>query len=168
LLEVERLSGAVDVLPVIVPEAVLDEMDVTDGSMLAVTGQLRSFNSRAQTGRRLVISAYAESLQVCDGYPENRVSLTGTVCRPPVFRRTPLGREICDVMLAVDRPYGRSDYLPCIFWGRTAAMASACAVGDLLTLTGRFQSREYIKVLEDHSECRTAYEISAMTGERVE
>ena len=103
-LEVERLSGAVDVLPVIVSEEVLCEMDLSGGEMLAVTGQIRTFNNRAQTGRRLVISVYAESLASCDGEPENQVELTGTICKEPVYRQTPLGREICDLMLAVNRP----------------------------------------------------------------
>lgn len=165
LLEVERLSGAADRLPVLVPEQVLSEMDVSGGTMLCVRGQIRSFNSRAATGRRLVISVYAENLETCDGEPENLVSLTGTVCKEPVYRRTPLGREICDVMLAVNRLYHRADYIPCIFWGRTAEEVSACSVGTQLSLTGRLQSRTYIKMLEQGSECRTAYEVSAMTAE---
>lgn len=165
LLEVERLSGAVDLLPILVPEHVLGAMDVSGGTMLSVQGQIRSFNSRAETGRRLVISVYAENLETCDGDPENQVSLSGTVCKEPVYRRTPLGREICDVMLAVNRPYHRADYIPCIFWGRTAGEVSACTVGSSLSLTGRLQSRTYVKLLEDGSETRTAYEVSGMTVE---
>lgn len=164
-LEVERLSGAVDVLPVIVPEAVLCAMDLSGGSMLEIAGQIRSFNSRAATGRRLVISVYAETLTACEGEAQNNAELTGVICKEPVYRRTPLGREICDVMLAVNRPYHRADYIPCIFWGRTAAMVSQCAVGMSIGLTGRLQSREYVKVLEDGSERRTAFEVSAMTAE---
>lgn len=165
LLEVERLSGAVDHLPVLVPEQVLGAMDVSGGTMLSVEGQIRSFNSRAETGRRLVISVYAERLQTCDGEPQNQVTLTGTVCKEPIYRRTPLGREICDVMLAVNRLYHRADYIPCIFWGRTAGEVSSCTVGNQLSLTGRLQSRSYLKVLEQGSEYRTAYEVSAMTAE---
>ena len=165
LLEVERLSGAVDLLPILVPEHVLGAMDVCGGTMLSVQGQIRSFNSRAETGRRLVISVYAENLETCDGEPENQVCLSGTVCKEPVYRRTPLGREICDVMLAVNRPYHRADYIPCIFWGRTAGEVSACAVGSSLSLTGRLQSRTYVKLLEDGSETRTAYEVSGMSVE---
>ena len=141
-LEVERLSGALDVLPVIVPEQVLDDMDVTGGSMLAITGQIRSFNNRMASGRRLVISVYAEALAACEEQPRNLVELTGVVCKEPVYRRT-----------------------PCIFWGRTAAEAAACTVGSSLSLTGRLQSREYVKVLEHGSESRTAYEVSAMTAD---
>ncbi len=164
-LEVERLSGAMDHLPILVPEQVLGAMDVSGGTMLSVEGQIRSFNSRASTGRRLLISVYAEDLETCDGEPQNDVRLTGTVCKEPIYRRTPLGREICDVMLAVNRPYHRADYIPCIFWGRTAGEIAACTVGTNLSLTGRLQSRTYVKVLEQKSECRTAYEVSAMTAE---
>ncbi len=164
-LEVERLSGTVDLLPVIVPEPVLCAMDLSGGSMLEITGQIRSFNSRAATGRKLVISVYAETLAACEGEPMNNVTLSGVVCKEPVYRITPLGREICDVMLAVNRPYHRADYIPCIFWGRTAEMVSQCPVGMGLKLTGRLQSREYVKVLEEGSERRTAYEVSAITAE---
>lgn len=166
-LEVERLSGAVDVLPILVPEAVLEAMDLSGGSMLEVEGQIRSFNNRAGTGRRLVVSVYAQRLTACEGQPRNEVNLTGTVCKEPVHRRTPLGREICDVMLAVNRAYHRADYIPCIFWGRTAELAASCAVGDLLELTGRLQSREYVKVLEEGSQRRVAYEVSAMTAMKI-
>ena len=165
VLEVERLSGAVDLLPVIVPEAVLEAMDISGGSMLAVGGQIRSFNSRMPGGRRLVISVYAEKLETCEEETRNVVELTGVVCKEPVYRRTPLGREICDVMLAVNRPYHRADYIPCIFWGRTASEVAACSVGDALSLTGRLQSRAYVKMLENGTENRTAYEVSAMTAE---
>ena len=157
-LEVERLSGTVDILPVLVSEPVLCAMDLS--------GQIRSFNSRAATGRRLVVSVYAESLTACEGEPHNEVYLAGTLCKEPVHRKTPLGREICDVMLAGNRPYHRSDYIPCIFWGRTAELVAACQVGDTLELTGRLQSREYVKVLESGNERRVAYEVSAMTAAR--
>lgn len=166
-LEVERLSGAVDILPVLVPEQVLDAMDVSGGSMLEVTGQIRSFNNRAAEGRRLIISVFAETLSVCDGEPWNLVELSGAVCKEPVYRKTPLGREICDIMLAVNRPYRRADYIPCIFWGRAAEEMAECAVGDQLSLTGRLQSRDYIKQLGSTSENRTAYEVSVMTAEKM-
>lgn len=166
-LEVERLSGAVDLLPVLVPEQVLDAMDVSDGSMLEVTGQIRSFNNRASEGRRLIISVFAETLAVCDGEPRNLVELTGAVCKEPVYRKTPLGREICDVMLAVNRPYRRADYIPCIFWGKAAEEVAECTVGEMLSLTGRLQSRDYVKLLGNTSENRTAYEVSVMTMEKM-
>ena len=164
-MEVERLSGAVDLLPVVVSEEVLGTMDLSGGSMLEVTGQIRSFNSRNTTGRKLIISVYAESLMALEGESVNEVALTGVVCKAPVYRRTPLGREICDVMLAVNRLYHRTDYIPCIFWGKTAEAIRQAKVGEKISLTGRLQSRSYIKVLEDGSEQRTAYEVSAITGE---
>lgn len=163
-LEVERLSGAVDVLPVLVPEEVLCAMDLSGGTMLEVQGQIRTYNSRSG-GRRLVISVYAEVLTACEGEAVNEVLLTGTICKEPVHRQTPLGREICDVMLAVNRPYHRADYIPCIFWGRMAAQLGRATVGSVVQLTGRLQSREYRKVLEDTIELRTAYEVSAMSAE---
>jgi len=168
LLEVERLSGAVDLLPVVVSEEVLCTMDLSGGSMLQVTGQIRSFNSRNTTGRKLIISVYAESLTALEGEAVNDVALTGVVCKSPVYRRTPLGREICDVMLAVNRLYHRTDYIPCIFWGKTAAVIRQAQVGQTVSLTGRLQSRSYIKVLEEGNEQRTAYEVSAITGEILE
>ena len=166
-LEVERLSGTTDILPVIAAEDVLDAMDLFQGSRIEVAGQLRSFNSRAPSGRRLIISVYASALTTSDDGPENLVELTGAVCKEPVYRRTPLGREICDVMLAVNRLYHRTDYIPCILWGRTAQTVSALPVGTLLTLTGRLQSRDYIKVLPDGNETRTAYEVSVTAAEPV-
>lgn len=166
-LEVPRLSGTVDTLPVLVPEHVLCAMDLSGGDLLEVQGQIRTYNSRCGERRRLVISVYAGCLISCEGEPDNQVELTGTICKEPVYRQTPLGREICDVMLAVNRPYHRADYIPCIFWGRTAEQVSCCGVGTMLHLTGRLQSRTYLKLLETDMETRTAYEVSAMTAEIV-
>lgn len=164
-LEVERLSGTVDTLPVLVSEQVLCAMDLSGGALLEVKGQIRTYNSRCADRRHLVISVYAENLLSCEGEPDNQADLTGTVCKEPVYRRTPLGREICDVMLAVNRPYHRADYIPCIFWGRTAEQIGRCGVGTVLHLTGRLQSRTYLKMMKDTMETRIAYEVSAMTGE---
>lgn len=167
-LEVERLSGAVDLLPVLTPEETLLKMDLTGGDMLEICGQIRTFNDHHSARRRLVISAYAESVEACSGAPCNAVELTGTVCKAPIFRRTPLGRQICDVMLAVNRPYRRADYIPCIFWGQTAREVGCCDVGSVLRLSGRLQSRDYIKVTEEQTQTRTAYEVSAMCAEILE
>ena len=164
-LEVERLSGTVDTIPVLVSEEVLCAMDLSGGDMVEVSGQIRTFNNKTPDGPRLVISVYAEKLTTCEGNPMNEVCLTGTICKEPVYRKTPLGREICDVMLAVNRPYHRADYIPCIFWGRTAMFAGECCVGDEIVLRGRFQSRNYLKVLDQHGEKRTAYEVSVMSAE---
>lgn len=166
-LEVERLSGTADVLPVIAAEDVLNTMDLSGGGRIEVRGQLRSFNSRAPSGRKLILSVYAAELETSDEGPENLVELTGALCKPPVYRRTPLGREICDVMLAVSRPYHRTDYLPCILWGRTAQAAAQLPPGAQLALTGRLQSREYVKLLPGGSETRVAYEVSATAAEAV-
>jgi len=164
-LEVERLSGAVDTLPVLISEQVLWEMDLSGGDMLEVSGQVRTFNSRGSEGKKLIISVYAGSLCACEGEYINHVELTGTVCKSPVCRQTPLGRQICDVMLAVNRPYHRADYIPCIFWGQIAKQLGCCPVGSVISLQGRLQSREYIKVVGETSQTRTAYEVSAMTAE---
>ena len=165
ILEVPRLSGTADRLPLLVRQTQLPLLK--EGVPLRVEGQLRSFNNRSGPGRRLVLTVYARSLQPGLGEPVNRILLAGTLCKPPIYRRTPLGREICDVMLAVNRPYRRADYLPCILWGRTAQEAAELPVGTQLALTGRLQSREYIKMLGTTAERRTAYEISAILAEPV-
>ena len=131
-LEVERLSGTTDTLPVLAPLELLEQTPAAGGDTLCVTGQIRSYNNREPEGRRLVISVLAETMTLCSAAHDNRAELLGTICRAPVYRRTPLGREICDVMLAVNRPYRRADYLPCILWGRTAQEAEngLCSVID--------------------------------------
>lgn len=163
-LEVQRLSGAADILQIVADEALLNKLDLSGGEMLYVEGQVRSFNSKLESGRKLIISVFADELIACDGGPVNEVELAGAICKEPIYRRTPLGREICDVMLAVNRPYRRTDYLPCILWGKTAQEASQLPIGARLRLTGRLQSREYIKTLDSGSERRTAYEISAISA----
>ena len=165
-LEVERLSGAIDILPVVIEKTLLDSVDPTVGSMITVSGQIRSYNQRKDGVRHLLIFVYAATITVENGQPENQVCLTGTLCRDPNLRRTPLGREICDIMLAVRRPFHRSDYLPCILWGRTAQILSACQTGDTVSIQGRLQSRIYTKLTEDGPVEHTAYEISALTAQQ--
>ena len=167
-LEVPRLSGAVDVLPVIAREDVLNAMELSDGEMLTVTGQVRSHNVREEGRRRLLIFVFANLIVCENGEPVNDVVLEGPLCREPTYRKTPLGREICDMMLAVPRAFQRADYLPCILWGRTAVEGAQYHTRDILHITGRLQSRTYTKVTETGSEERTAYEISALTAEPVE
>ena len=164
-LDVPRLSGAVDTLPVIAEESILNSADLSDGEMLTVTGQVRSHNIRSDGKRHLLIFVFASSIVCEDGVPLNDVVLEGPICREPTYRRTPLGREICDVMLAVPRAFKRADYLPCILWGRTALEASQCHTRDRIRICGRLQSRVYTKVTETGSEERTAYEISALTAQ---
>ena len=164
-LEVPRLSGAVDLLPVVAPRHLLDELDPSAGSMITVTGQIRSHNQRSDGTRHLLIFVFASHVAAEDGEPVNDVVIEGPLCREPNFRRTPLGREICDVMLAVPRAFRRADYLPCILWGRTAQEVAACHTRDCIRICGRLQSRIYTKLTEEGAEERTAYEISALTAD---
>lgn len=165
---VPRLSGAVDRLPIIAEDRLLEQIDPTGGEMLTVTGQVRSHNVRTDTGRRLLIFVFAMNICAEDGEPVNEVILEGPLCREPTYRRTPLGREICDAMLAVKRTFHRADYLPCILWGRTAQEISTCRARDIIRICGRLQSRNYTKVTDDGPQERIAYEISALTGEVIE
>ena len=160
LLEVPRLSGTPDILPVLLRADLLDRA----GSQgpLRIRGQLRSFNNRSGVGNKLVLTVYATDIQPGTGESCNQILLTGSLCKLPIFRRTPLGRSICDLMLAVPRRYGRADYLPVIAWGQLAVQASCLGVGDSLSLEGRVQSRAYYKVTGSGTEERTAYEVSMM------
>lgn len=161
-----RLSGTEDLLNVLVSRTLLEQCPVRSGERIQVEGEVRSYNNRTGVGNRLVITFFARSLSYdLTGQDENRVRLGGCLCKPPVFRVTPLGREITDLILAVNRPYGRGDYLPCIAWGSLAARCGQMEVGDKLLLTGRLQSREYTKLLEGAELRRTAYEISIMAME---
>ncbi len=165
LLEVPRLSGAVDLLPVVAEESIINSLDPCGGQMLTVSGQIRSHNQRTDGVRRLMIFVFAASITAEDGDPINDVTVEGPLCREPVFRRTPLGREICDVMLAVPRAFRRADYLPCILWGRVAQEVSALHTRDRIRICGRLQSRVYTKLTDQGSVERTAYEVSALTAE---
>lgn len=164
-LEVSRRSGAVDILPVIAEERIMQQIDPTAGAMLTVTGQIRSYNHRSDGVRHLMIFIFATIVIAEDGEPINDVVLSGTLCREPTFRRTPLGREICDVMIVSPRPFHRADYLPCILWGRTAQEISACHTGDQVYIEGRLQSRTYNKLTETGSVEKVAYEISALSAQ---
>ena len=166
-LEVPRLSGAVDTLPIIAEEGILMNADISDGEMMTVAGQIRSHNIRSDGKRHLLIFIFANAIVCEDGEPINSVVLEGPICREPTYRRTPLGREICDVMLAIPRAFRRADYLPCIIWGRTAMEISRCHTRDIIQIQGRMQSRIYTKVTDAGSEERTAYEISALSAEIV-
>ncbi len=165
VLEVPRLSGAIDTLPVIAPEPAVMQLDPCAGAMLTVTGQIRSHNQRTDGVRHLMIFIFASDVKSEDGEPVNDVILEGPLCREPVFRRTPLGREICDAMLAIPRAFRRADYLPCILWGRTAQEVADCHTRDCIRVYGRLQSRVYTKLTEDGPQERTAYEVSALSAE---
>lgn len=167
-LEVPRLSGTVDLLPVVAEESLLNTMDLSGGEMLTVHGQIRSHNVRTEGIRHLLIFVFAVSVICEDGEPINDCLIEGPLCREPNYRRTPLGREICDVMLAVPRAFHRADYLPCILWGRTAQEVSTCHTRDRIRIYGRLQSRIYTKLTEEGPIERTAYEISALSAEVLE
>ncbi len=164
-LEVPRLSGAIDTLPVIVQEKTLFGIDPTAGDMITVMGQIRSHNLREDGVRHLLIFVFANDIVVENGEPINEAHIEGTICRAPTYRKTPLGREISDVILAVPRAFHRADYLPCILWGRTAQEVSACQVRQQLSIHGRLQSRIYTKLTENGAIERTAYELSALTAQ---
>lgn len=159
-LSVARLSGVKDYLPILCTKE--QGAQIAAGQQLEISGELRSFNNKNGVGRRLILSVFAKSICEVQGEPRNDLHLMGVMCKTPVFRQTPLGREICDFILAVNRRYGRADYLPCIAWGRLAKEISALPVGNRLCLEGRMQSRTYRKVLGDYVEERTAYEVSVM------
>ena len=159
-LEVSRLSGTVDRINVIVRESQIDTLEPQDFGKLHVIGELRSFNNRSGQGSKLVITVFAREIEETEPAWENSVELAGTICKTPTLRQTPLGREICDILLAVNRRYGRSDYLPCIAWGLNARLSSQLQVGDRIVLLGRLQSREYTKNVEGEILRRTAFEVS--------
>lgn len=159
-LEVPRLSGEADVLPVLLPEEKLPLM--VQDRPVRIQGQLRSFNNRTGVGNRLILTVYPLEITPGEGKPCNRIALSGSICKPPIFRRTPLGRSICDLMLAVPRRYGRADYLPAIAWGQLAVYTGDLQVGDSLSIDGRVQSRVYHKATDSGVEERVAYEVSVM------
>ncbi len=169
LLEVSvgRLSESYDIIPVMVSERLINVEEPIDGKYLVVSGQFRSYNRHEENKNRLVLSVFAREVAVYDEMTEememkpNYIFLDGFVCKPPIYRKTPLGREIADLLLAVNRPYGKSDYIPCICWGRNARFAEGFQVGGHIQLWGRIQSREYQKKLsETEFEKRIAYEVS--------
>jgi hypothetical protein len=164
-LEVPRLSGTADLLPIVAEQQLIDGLDPSGGEMISVHGQIRSHNVRNDGVRHLLIFVFASSIAVEDGEPINDCIVQGPLCREPVYRRTPLGREICDVMLAVPRAFRRADYLPCILWGRTAQQGAQCRTSEIIRICGRLQSRNYTKLTEDGPQERTAYEVSALTAE---
>ena len=161
-LDVARLSGATDTLHIIARRALLERLEPGSAGKLCVLGELRSFNNKSGVGPRLVISVFARELWFDDGEDENIIALRGVLCKQPNLRVTPMGREICDLMLAVKRRYGRSDYLPCIAWGLCARTAACWDVGTAVCLNGRFQSRVYYKTEEGETTEKTAYEVSVI------
>ena len=167
-LSVPRLSGAVDTLNVMADAELLNAVDTSPGAVLTISGQIRSHNIREDGVRHLLIFVFATQISNEDGEPVNQVTLDGPLCKDPIYRRTPLGREICDVMLAVQRSFRRADYLPCILWGKIAHEVSRLHTNDRIHIYGRLQSRVYTKLTEQGAEHRTAFEVSALTAEITE
>jgi len=166
-LDVERLSGTADRINVVISAEILKKTELSESEKIYIKGDVRSFNNKSGTGSKLIITVLAQEIRFSDEVDKNCVSLTGTLCKQPNFRKTPMGREICDMMLAVNRRYERSDYLPCIAWGQTAAETSEWTVGTTVKLEGRLQSRNYIKVENGVGVEKTAYEVSIVSAERV-
>ena len=160
-LRVPRLSGAEDVINIVCDEEKLQAIEPDSSTMLRVVGELRSYNNKSGVGNKLLIFVYASEIEFCDDEAENLINLRGAICKQPVLRMTPLGREICDILIAVNRPFGRSDYLPCITWGQNARETALWNVGDTVELEGRIQSRNYIKSVDGRQIHKTAFEVSA-------
>lgn len=172
-LMVKRLSDSEDMIPVMVSERLIDVTQDYEGEYLMVSGQFRSYNRHEEKKNRLVLSVFAREISFVededDSVKSNQIYLDGYICKPPVYRKTPLGREIADLLIAVNRPYGKSDYIPCICWGRNARYASAFSVGGHVLIWGRIQSREYMKrISENETEKRVAYEVSVSKLEYLE
>ena len=164
-ISVNRLSDTYDVIPVMVSERLINVKESCKGKFVEINGQFRSYNRHEDNKNRLVLSVFAREVKVMEHaegeHKPNYIYLDGFVCKPPVYRKTPLGREIADILLAVNRPYGKSDYIPCIFWGRDASFIANQNVGTQLQLEGRIQSREYQKkATNGDMQTKTAYEVS--------
>ena len=159
-LEVARLSGATDKINIIVRDELMESVALNEAEKLCVKGELRSFNNKSGEGAKLVITVFAKELYLCDDDDLNEVHLVGTLCKKPNLRMTPMGRDICDLMLAVNRRYGRSDYLPCIPWGLKARETAEWDTGTMVTLDGRIQSRSYVKIVGGDPVEKTAFEVS--------
>ena len=170
---VRRLSDSEDRIPVMVSERLLDITQDYTGQYIEIHGQFRSYNRHEEKHNRLVLSVFAREVNFVEeqdeSLPVNQIFLDGFICKPPVYRKTPLGREIADMLLAVNRPYSKSDYIPCICCSRSARYSSAFTVGGHVLLWGRIQSREYMKRIgENQSERRTAYEVSVSKLEYID
>ena len=169
--EVKRLSNSEDRIPLMISERLIDVTQDYTGEYIMVHGQFRSYNRHEEQKNRLGLSVFVREISFMeeepDGTKTNSIWLDGYICKEPIYRKTPLGREIADLLLAVNRPYGKSDYIPCICWGRNARYASGFEVGEHVQLLGRIQSREYVKRISDtETEKRVAYEVSVSKLEK--
>lgn len=158
---VQRLSGQKDFVPVTVSERIIGENNFEIGNLIGLIGQFRSYNKIIENHSKLVLKVFVRELCDYDEQLPNSIEIEGYVCKPPIYRTTPFKREICDLLVAVNRAYNKSDYIPAIAWGRNARFASTFSVGDKVRLVGRIQSRPYQKQLESGEvEERVAYEVS--------
>ena len=170
---VRRLSNSEDRIPLMISERLIDVSQDYTGEFIMASGQFRSYNRHDEQKNRLVLSVFVREVsfidEELDGAKTNSIFLDGYICKLPVYRKTPLGREIADLLIAVNRSYGKSDYIPCICWGRNARFASGFEVGSHVEIWGRIQSREYVKkIAENVTEKRIAYEVSVSKVERLE
>lgn len=166
-----RMSGVCDAIPVTVSERLIDVSQNYDGQYVCVSGQFRSYNQHDGTKNRLVLSVFAREIEFVEKLMDdvNQIFLDGYICKEPIYRKTPFGREITDILIAVNRTYGKTDYIPCVSWGRNARYASGFEVGSHIKISGRVQSRKYVKKLDDGTEEeRIAYEVSVSKIELVE
>ncbi|MGL5640663.1 MAG: single-stranded DNA-binding protein, partial [Paraclostridium sp.] len=162
-IKIHRLSDTYDVLPITVSERLLQEVNLSENNLVDVSGQLRSYNKNIDNRNKLVLTVFAREIKTVeeDAKDPNSIFLDGYICKDPIYRKTPLGREITDLLVAINRPYNKSDYIPSIVWGRNAKFAKNLEVGDRVQMWGRVQSRDYEKKLEGGSaEKRVAYEVS--------
>ncbi len=165
VLKVMRLSDICDYVNVTVSERLIKDINIQDGAKISIVGQFRSYNNYSENGNRLLLTVFARDVKEMgeddDSHNPNHIFLNGFLCKPPVYRTTPFGREITDLLIAVNRAYNKSDYIPCIAWGRNARYCASLSVGDNIKVWGRIQSREYQKrISEEESVTKTAYEIS--------
>ncbi len=172
-ISVNRLSDQADVIPLMVSERLLDVTKDMRGKIVEASGQFRSYNRHEGMKNRLLLSVFVREIDFLEEFDDctktNQIFLDGYICKQPIYRKTPLGREIADILIAVNRPYGKSDYIPCIAWGRNARYASGFEVGGRIRVWGRVQSREYTKKIDEiESIKRTAYEVSVSKLEIVD
>ncbi len=171
VLRVPRLSENYDEVIITASERLTDGLNIEEGNEIRIEGQFRSYNNYTETGSKLVLTVFAKNIEFCEDINDdpNAIYLNGFICKEPVYRTTPFGREICDVLIAVNRQYGKSDYIPCITWGRNAKFTGSLEVGTNIKIWGRIQSRNYRKkVSEDEFVEKTAYEVSVTKMEIVQ
>lgn len=162
-LKIERTSGILDFIPIMVSDRMVDVSADWNGIFVEIEGQLRSYNKKEEEKRKLLLSVFVRDFKQLENayYNDNNIELDGYICKEVIYRKTPLGREVADLLIAANRPYGKTDYIPCIAWGRNAVYSSELEVGTRIKLCGRIQSREYTKRISDtETETRTAYEVS--------